>query len=129
MSGMTMMSWNSSAPSARRPWASVAMFCSSKIWLMMAVEDIAAAPPTASPSPQPPPASTVSSVTAAAVKATCIPPNRKTCRRMARNSAMLNFSPMVNISRVTPMSPANCASALSSRTPRALGPARMPTAK
>ncbi len=135
--GTTARSWNRSTPSTRRP-CSLSSSARSLISLTtMAVLLMTRVPPSASAVCQPmrhsPPAkcdsSSIPTMPAVRVSATCSRPSPNTNRRMARSFDRLNSRPMENIRNTTPNSPRW-------RTPSefwvsasACGPIRMPAAR
>ncbi len=70
----------------------------------MAVDDIAATPPTTRPARQPMPAKSASATPSAIITATCAPPNPNTMRRIAVSCGRLNSSPTENMRNTTPNS-------------------------
>ena len=71
---------------------------------MIAVEDIAATPPTMRPARHDSPVANAPAAPSARIVATCAPPKPKTVRRIAISWGRLNSSPTENIRKTTPNS-------------------------
>ena len=93
------------------------------------VEDIASAPPTASPIRQSKLSSQVINMTITMLMITCKVPNPNTIRFIVTNLDKLNSSPILNIKKTTPNSARWRVSSLSGIQPKACGPMRTPESK
>ena len=104
--------------------------CSVSCAMMMAVEDMATAPPMstatagATSKNRMAPAATIPTVIS-----TCAPPTPSTSQRMATRRGSENSNPKVNTRNTTPKSANNCVVSLSAARLRACGPNSMPTAR
>jgi hypothetical protein len=95
----------------------------------MAVEDIAAMPPSATPACQEPPNAATSPIVAATVSSTCVMPRPKTTRRIASSRVRLNSSPTENMRNTTPNPASCCVSCAFEASPSACGPSARPVTR
>jgi len=95
----------------------------------MAVDDMAATAPSATPACQPTPSMRAAHTASAAVATTCAPPRPNTMRRMVESFARLNSSPIENIRKTTPNSARRCVSSGLAAMLSACGPSASPVAR
>ena len=124
--GTTARSWNSSMPMTWRPCAVSSSSRSASSLETIAVEDIAAMPPRASPACHEAPAASAAATASAIVAATWARPSPNTARRMARSFGKLNSSPIENIRNTTPNCASRRVSSMSETSPSACGPKARP---
>ncbi len=103
-SGITARSWKSSTPITWRPKSLCSWARSASVFDTIAVEDIAATPPSTSPALQSAPAAIAAPMPSARITATWAPPNPNTMRRIAVSCGRLNSRPTENMRNTTPNS-------------------------
>ncbi len=98
--------------------------------MMMAVEDMATAPPITTATAGATSRNRIRpDATIPAVIRTCAPPTPSTSQRMATKRGSENSKPKVNTRNTTPKSASSCVVALSAASASACGPNNMPTAR
>ena len=124
-SGTTARSWKSSTPTVCRPCGESSAPRSASMREAMAVEDIAAMPPSARPACHDSPNRNAPAMAISTVQATCAPPTPNIERSLLR----LNSSPMENMRNTTPNSARCCVSSRFETKPAACGPSARPVTR
>ena len=124
--GRTARSWKSRIPSTRRPGWLLTSPWSTNCLRVMAVDDIATAPPSNTAVGRPIPPSMASPATIKTVKPTCRLPAPKTSRRAAIIAESENSRPTMNIRKMMPSSAKNLVSSLVAISCKPCGPITKP---
>ncbi len=129
-SSVNARSWNRQIATASRPCVRLFSDCSVSCATMIAVEDIATAPPTTTATAGAMRyAATAIAATMPAVSTVCAPPTPSTSPRIATNLGRENSRPRVNTRKTTPKSASRRVVSVSAASASAFGPSSMPTTR